>query len=61
MEDDVPEIDQRSLINYIQTALSLSGANVSSDLIESILTLELEFLQHHGIVEEAVADPRPEL
>ena len=60
MSDETPFIDQNSLIGYIRTALDLEGEAVPSDLIERILDLEMEYLQHQGLAEEAMDDPRPE-
>jgi len=59
-DDDIPAIDQASLIQYILAALDMDGVTVTPDLIERILDLELEYLQHKGIAEETVIDPRPE-
>jgi hypothetical protein len=60
MSDDTLFIDQNNLVGYIRTALSLDGISVTPELIAHILDLELEYLQHHGIAEEVVDDPRPE-
>jgi hypothetical protein len=60
MSDDTVYVDQNSLIGYIRTALDMDGIAAAPDLIARILDLELEYLQHHGIAEEAVDDPRPE-
>jgi len=58
---DAPFVDQNSLIGYIRAALDMDGINVAPDLIERVLELELEYLQHQGIAEQAMDDPRPEL
>ena len=59
-DDDIPAIDQASLIQYILAALDMDGVSVTPDLVERILDLELEYLQHKGIAEQALVDPRPE-
>ena len=61
MEDEaIPFVDQGSLIRYIRAAMAMDGVEVSAGLIERVLELELEYLQHQGIAEQAVDDPRPE-
>jgi hypothetical protein len=60
MSDDGLFVDQNALVNYIRAALSLDGISATPDLIARILDLELEYLQHHGIAEQVVDDPRPE-
>ena len=60
MSDDTPFVDQNSVIGYIRTALDLEGESVPSALIERILDLEMEYLQHQGIAEQVMDDPRPE-
>lgn len=60
MEEDIPFVDQASLIRYIRAALTMDGIELDADLIERVLALELEYLQHQGIAERAVDDPRPE-
>ncbi len=61
MSDDGPlYVDQNSLIGYIRAALDTDGIAAAPGLIARILDLEMEYLQHHGIAEEAVDDPRPE-
>ena len=59
-DDDIPAIDQASLIQYILAALDMDCVSVTPDLVERILDLELEYLQHKGIAEQALIDPRPE-
>jgi hypothetical protein len=56
----MPSIDQASLIQYIRAALDMDGVAVDSDTIERILDLEMEYLQHKGIAEQVMDDPRPE-
>ncbi len=60
MTDETPYVDQNSLIQYIRAALDLEGEAVPSSLIERVLDLEMEYLQHQGIAEQVVDDPRPE-
>ncbi len=60
MEDNSPVVDQNSMVRYIRAALDLDGVSTDPDVIERILELEMEYLQHHGIAEQAVDDPRPE-
>lgn len=60
MDEDIPYVDQGSLIRYIRAALAMDGIEAGSDLIGRVLELELEYLQHQGIAEQAVMDPRPE-
>ena len=60
MQDNTPTVDQRSVIRYIQAALSLDGARLSADVIERVLELEMEYLQHLGIADQGIDDPRPE-
>ncbi|MBV9849463.1 MAG: hypothetical protein JO250_07230 [Armatimonadetes bacterium] len=60
MDEDIPFVDQGSLIRYIRTALTMDGIEVGPDLIGRVLELELEYLQHQGIAEQVVDDPRPE-
>jgi hypothetical protein len=59
-EDEMPHIDQGSLIRYIRTALDMDGIKVEPELIERILDLEMEYLQLQGIAEQVFEDPRPE-
>jgi len=59
-DEDIPAIDQASLIQYILAALDMDGVSMAPDLVERILDLELEYLQHKGIAEQALVDPRPE-
>ena len=59
-DEEIPAIDQASLIQYILAALDMDGVAVAPELVERILDLELEYLQHKGIAEEALDDPRPE-
>ena len=60
MDEDIPFVDQGSLIRYIRAALTMDGVEIGSELIERVLELELEYLQHQGIAEQAFSDPRPE-
>ena len=60
MDEDIPFVDLGSLVRYIRAALAMDEIEVAPELIERILELELEYLQHQGIVEQAVSDPRPE-
>lgn len=60
MEENTPIVDQNSLVGYIRAALDLDGIRVEPGLIERVLDLELEYLQHQDIAEQAVDDPRPE-
>ena len=60
MDEELPYVDQAGLIRYIRAALEMDGDSVPPELIERILELELEYLQHHGIAERVVDDPRPE-
>lgn len=60
MEDSAPVVDSDRLIRYIRAALDMDGIRVGPELIERVLELEMEFLQHQGIAEQAVDDPRPE-
>lgn len=59
-DEDIPAIDQANLIQYILAALDMDGVSVEPELVERILDLELEYLQHKGIAEQALEDPRPE-
>lgn len=59
-DEDIPAIDQACLIQYILAALDMDGVAVRPELVERILDLELEYLQHKGIAEQALDDPRPE-
>ena len=59
-DDEAIYVDQNNLIGYIRTALDMDGIAASPELIGRILDLEMEYLQHHGIAEEVVDDPRPE-
>ena len=60
MNEDIPFVDQGSVVRYIRAALAMDGTDVESELIERVLELELEYLQHQGIAQQAVSDPRPE-
>lgn len=60
MDEETPFVDQNSLVRYIRAALDMDGVAVTPDLIERVLELELEYLQHQGIAERVVDDPRPE-
>ena len=60
MNEDIPFVDQGNVIRYIRAALAMDGIEAGTDLIERVLELELEYLQHQGIAEQAVSDPRPE-
>ncbi|MDQ2686983.1 MAG: hypothetical protein M3Y28_03865 [Armatimonadota bacterium] len=60
MEDSTPIVDSDRLVRYIRAALDMDGVSIGSELIERVLELEMEFLQHQGIAEQAVNDPRPE-
>lgn len=60
MEDNAPVVDSDRLIRYIHAALDMDGVRVGPELIERVLELEMEFLQHQGIAAQAVDDPRPE-
>lgn len=60
MEDNSPVVDQNRLVRYIRAVLDLDGVSAAPDLIERILDLEMEYLQHQGIADQAVDDPRPE-
>ncbi len=60
MSDETPFVDQNSMVGYIRAALDLEGEAVPSRLIERVLDLELEYLQHQGIAEQTMDDPRPE-
>ncbi len=60
MENRTPIVDSDRLVRYIRAALDMDGVSVGSELIERILELEMEYLQHQGIAEQAVDDPRPE-
>ena len=60
MDEEIPFVDQNSLIRYIRAALAMDGIDAEPELIERVLELELEYLQHQGIAEQAVNDPRPE-
>jgi hypothetical protein len=59
-DEDIPAIDQASLVQYILAALDMDGVSVDPEFVERILDLELEYLQHKGIAEQALEDPRPE-
>ena len=61
MDEDIPFVDQGSVVRYIRAALAMDGIEAGADLIERVLELELEYLQHQGIAEQAVRDPRPEV
>ena len=60
MDEEALYVDQTSLVRYIRAALDMDGHAVDAEMIERILELELEYLQHHGIAEQVVDDPRPE-
>ncbi len=60
MDEDIPFVDQGSLVRYIRAALAMDGIEMKAELIERVMELELEYLQHQGIAEQAVNDPRPE-
>jgi hypothetical protein len=61
MEEDIPFVSQSSLIRYIQTALATDGIVLEADMILRVLDLEIEYLQHLGIAESEIDDPRPEI
>ncbi len=60
MDEELLFVDQARLVGYIQAALDMDGMTVPPELIERILELELEYLQHQGIAEGIGGDPRPE-
>lgn len=60
MSNEIPEVDQAGIIRYIRAALEMDSIDAAPTLIERILDLEMEYLQHQGIAAQAVDDPRPE-
>ncbi len=61
MDEETPFVDQDSLVRYIRAALDMDGIAVEAEMVARILELELEYLQHQGIAEQVVDDPRPEV
>lgn len=60
MPKNTPNVDQAQLVFYIRAALDMDNVSMEPALIERILELEMEYLQHRGIAAQAVDDPRPE-
>ena len=60
MSEDTPYVDPVALVGYIRAVLQLEDTDISPELITRVLDLEMEFLQHVGIAEKFVDDPRPE-